>query len=63
MAIDQIIVRGGSEHIPQMGDFFLRQMDDFFTEGLCFDTSLGRGKGERGVGAPPFSAKGQSPLK
>ena len=22
-----------------MGDFFLLQMDDFFTEGLCFDTS------------------------
>src|SRR5215213_527797 len=24
-----------------MGDFFVRQMDDFFTEGLCFDTSWG----------------------
>jgi hypothetical protein len=22
-----------------MGDSFLLQMDDFFTEGLCFDTS------------------------
>jgi hypothetical protein len=22
-----------------MGDFFLAQMDDSFTEGVCFDTS------------------------
>ena len=36
-----------------MGDFFLLQMDDFFTEGLCFETSK-EGKGERRIGAPPF---------
>jgi hypothetical protein len=23
-----------------MGDFFLPQIDDFFTEGVCFHTSL-----------------------
>jgi hypothetical protein len=42
-----------------MGDFFLLQMDDSFTEGLCFDNPE-EGKGERGVGAPPFSAKGKA---
>jgi len=41
-----------------MGDFFLLQMDDFFTEGLCFDTSK-EGAGERRFGAPPF-CEGQS---
>jgi hypothetical protein len=32
-----------------MGDFFLPQMDDFFTEGLCFDTSK---EGEGGAPTP-----------
>jgi hypothetical protein len=41
-----------------MGDFFLLPMDDFFTEGLCFDTSK-EGKGERRLGAPPL-CEGQS---
>jgi hypothetical protein len=36
-----------------MGDSFLAQMDDFFTEGLCFDTSK-EGKGERRLSAPPL---------
>ena len=39
-----------------MGDFFLRQMYDFFTEEVCFDTSK-EGKGERQPHARPFSAK------
>jgi hypothetical protein len=34
-------------------DFFLLQMDDFFTEGLCLDDCK-EGKGERRVGAPPL---------
>jgi hypothetical protein len=42
-----------------MGDFFLPQMDDFFTEGVCFDTSK-EGKGERQPPAPPFPAKGEA---
>ena len=42
-----------------MGDFFVAQMDDLFTEGVCFDTPK-RGKGERRFGAPPFSAKGRA---
>ena len=37
--------RGGSEHIPQMSDFFLPQMGDVLTEGVCFDTSPARGNG------------------
>ena len=41
-----------------MGDFFLLHMDDFFTEGLCFDISK-EGEGERWVGAPPL-CEGQS---
>ena len=41
-----------------MGDFFLAQMEDFFTEGLCFDISK-EGEGERRLGAPP-SCEGQS---
>jgi hypothetical protein len=32
-----------------MGDFFLAQMDDFFTEGLCFDN---RKEGEGGAPTP-----------
>jgi hypothetical protein len=32
-----------------MGDFFLPQMDDFFTDGLCFDTSK---EGEGGAPIP-----------
>ena len=36
-----------------MSEFFLPQMDDFFTEGVCFDTSK-EGKGERRFGALPF---------
>ena len=42
-----------------MGYFFVLQMDDSFTESVCFDTSK-EGKGERGVYAPPFSAKGKA---
>jgi hypothetical protein len=34
-----------------MGDFFLLQMDDSFTEGVYFDTSK-EGKGERQPHAP-----------
>ena len=37
-----------------MGDFFVLQMDDFFAEGVCFDTSKKGGKGERQTDAPPF---------
>ena len=40
-----------------MGDFFLLQMDDFFTEGLCFDTSK---EGEGGVKSAPHCAKGKA---
>jgi hypothetical protein len=36
-----------------MGNFFVPQMDDLFTEGVCFDTPK-EGKGERRFGAPPF---------
>ena len=35
-----------------MGDFFLRQMDDFFTEGVCFDTPQGGGRGSVGLALP-----------
>jgi len=43
-----------------MGDFFLPQMDDFFTEGVCFDTPK-EGKGERQPHAPPLGkAKGRA---
>jgi hypothetical protein len=40
-----------------MGDFFLAQMNDSFTEGLCFDN---RKEGEVGIAALaiPHSAKG-----
>jgi hypothetical protein len=65
LTIKQIVVRGGSEHIPKMGDFFLLQMDDFFTEGLCIDYRKG-GKGERRFGALPSAkgkAKGRCPVK
>jgi hypothetical protein len=37
-----------------MGDFFLLQLDDSFTEGVCFDNRKER---ERRPHAPPFSAK------
>jgi hypothetical protein len=40
---------GGSEHIPKMGDIFLLQMEDFFAEGVCFDTSK---EGEGGAPTP-----------
>ena len=39
-----------------MGDFFLLQMDDSFTEGLCFDYHK-VGKGDQHFRRPPFSAK------
>jgi hypothetical protein len=54
--IIRLYYRGGPERIPQMGYFFLARMGDFFTEGLCFDTST---EGERGtVGRrPPLSTK------
>jgi hypothetical protein len=42
-----------------MGDFFLLQMDDTFTESVCFDTSK-EGKGELRPRAPPYSAKGKA---
>ena len=46
-----------------MGYFFLLQLDDSFTEGVCFDN---RKEGERRPHAPPFSAKdkakGRSPV-
>jgi hypothetical protein len=38
-----------------MGDFFLLQMDDFFSEGMCFDNRK-EGKGERLTDSLPFSA-------
>ena len=42
--------------MPQMSDFFLAQVGDFFMEGVCVDTSM---EGERGtvVWRPPFSRK------
>jgi hypothetical protein len=42
-----------------MGYFLLAQMDDFFAEGMCFDTSK---EGERGSANPtlPRSAKGKA---
>ena len=42
-----------------MGDFFVLQMDDSFTESVCFDTSK-EGKGELRPHAPPYSAKGKA---
>ena len=36
-------------------DFFLAQMDDFFTEGLCFDDRR-EGKGSVGLALPHFVA-------
>ena len=39
-----------------MGDFFLPQMGDALTEGVCFDISK-EGKGERLLHAPPFLAE------
>jgi hypothetical protein len=42
-----------------MGDFFVLQMDDTFTESVCFDTSK-EGKGELRPHAPPYSAKGKA---
>ena len=41
--------RGEPERIPQMGDFFLARMGDFFAEGMCFDTSK---EGEGGAPTP-----------
>jgi hypothetical protein len=41
-----------------MGDFFLLQMDDYFTEDLCFDNRK-EGKGSVGL-ALPHSAKGKA---
>jgi hypothetical protein len=31
--------------MAQMGEFLLRQMEDFLPEGLCFDTPQGGGRG------------------
>ena len=36
-----------------MGNFFLAQMGDVLTEGVCFDISK-EGMGERRLGAPPL---------
>jgi hypothetical protein len=42
-----------------MGDFFVPQTDDFFTEGVCFDTSK---EEERQPPPPPFCAEqGEGP--
>ena len=45
-----------------MGDFFLRQMEDFFTEGLCFDNRQ-EGEGERQPHAPPFFSANKGKLE
>jgi hypothetical protein len=37
-----------------MGDFFVLQMDDFFTEGLCFDNQEEGEGGARRFGSSPF---------
>jgi hypothetical protein len=44
-----------------MGDFFLAHMEDFFTEGLCFDTTK---EGEGGAPTPrsPILCEGQRKL-
>ena len=46
LTIDRIVLAGGPEHIPQMSDFFLAQINDSFTTGLCFDN---RKEGEGGA--------------
>ena len=46
---NQSVVPQQPERIPQMGDFFLARMGDFFAEGLCFDTSK---EGEGGAPTP-----------
>jgi hypothetical protein len=45
-----------------MGAFFLAQMDDFFTEGLCFDK---RKEGEGGAPTPrsPILCEGPEPSR
>src|SRR5215213_7249247 len=35
-----------------MGDFFLRHMNDSLTEGVCFDTPQGGGRGSVGLALP-----------
>jgi hypothetical protein len=40
----RLYYRVGPEYIPQMSDFFLHQMGDVLTEGVCFDTRLARGE-------------------
>src|ERR687894_2437037 len=45
----RLYYRGEPERIPQMRDFFLARMGDFFAEGLCFDTSK---EGEGGAPTP-----------
>ena len=42
-----------------MSDSFLLQIDDTFTDSVCFDTSK-EGKGELRPHAPPYSAKGKA---
>ena len=37
-----------------MSDFFLPQMGDVLTDGVCFDTGLDRGNGDRRFGGLPF---------
>jgi hypothetical protein len=46
--------RGGPRRLPQKGHFFLAQMGDFFTEGVCFDIDTEGGMGERRAGPPSF---------
>jgi hypothetical protein len=42
-----------------MGGFFLAQMNDFFTEGLCFDNRK-EGEGRAPGGRSPILCEGQS---
>jgi len=39
--------------MPQMSDFFLAQMDESSTKGMCFDNRK-EGKRDRRFGGPPF---------
>jgi hypothetical protein len=43
-----------------MGDFFLVQMDDFFTEGVCFDNRKEGEGGAPGGRSPIILCEGQS---
>jgi hypothetical protein len=45
--------------MPKMGDFFLAQIRDFFTEDVCFHTSE-EGKGGAPTPRSPILCEGQS---